>query len=72
MFLKVQPGKYKLEDVIHEITADLQQPFEKTLSENNLNASESYSKNEFYDILSSLSTVTKFRAIALFYDLSQG
>lgn len=70
IFLTAIPGKYSQDAVIKELASEIEQPIVQTLSNEGLTASEAYTKNDYLDVISNVSTLSKFKALSLFYDLS--
>ena len=71
-FLKTIPGKYKKEEVIQAIANDISEPLPKSLKECGWLPDESYPKYDYLTVLQSLTKISNFKALGLFYDLSQG
>ena len=54
------------------MAGEIDDPVSRTLSDYGLLEKEAYSKSDYLDVISSVSSVSKFAAAALFYDLSEG
>ena len=71
-FLKTIPGKYNKEEAIKAIANDIANPVINTLEEVGWLGAETYLKFDYLTVVKSLSKISNFKAVGLFYDLSQG
>lgn len=70
IFLSKVPGKYDQKSVVEAIMSDIEQPFEDTLASIGIVEDQTCMKNDYLLITQSCTSLTKFKALALFYDLS--
>ena len=63
-------GKYDKNTVLKSITNDIEEPVQQFLENQGFMANETYQKNDFADLMTSISNnISLFHVLCLFYDL---
>ena len=68
--LKSVSIKYDKQRVLAQIANDIEEPVAQFLSNQGFSVAETYQKNDFVDLLLSVSQTSKFHLLCVFYDLS--